>query len=41
MAVVSSETQSTAKQTSGKSVKAVASAGLSQCTRGRKSVADW
>jgi putative toxin-antitoxin system antitoxin component (TIGR02293 family) len=38
MAAVSSKTQSTAKRTSGKSVKAVASASLSQPTRGRKSV---
>ncbi|MGQ0599407.1 antitoxin Xre/MbcA/ParS toxin-binding domain-containing protein [Aquabacterium sp.] len=38
MAAVSSKTQSTAKRTSGKSVKAVASTGLSQSTRGRKSV---
>lgn len=38
MAAVSSKTQSTAKRTSGKSVKAVASASLSQSTRGRKSV---
>lgn len=38
MAAVSSKTQSTAKRTSGKSVKAVASSGLTQSTRGRKSV---
>ena len=38
MAAVSSKTQSTAKRTSGKSVKAVASTGLSQSTRGRKPV---
>lgn len=38
MAPVSTKTQSTAKRTSGKSVKAVASTGLGPSTRGRKSV---